>query len=106
MLVFKTMIASALPAALTFFDLPLIQRAGHFQIAVCLGFEVRLGAQILKGEMNLICLRIRNSFPLEWLCTRTRFEIKTCSNSEMGYWMSQSSFDLSNLNTFLAVAIF
>ena len=32
------------------------------------------------------CIRIRNSFPFEWLCTRTRFETEACSNSEMGYW--------------------
>ena len=33
----------------------------------------------------MICIRIRNSFPFEWLCTRTRFETEVCSNSEMGY---------------------
>ena len=37
-------------------------------------------------EMSLICIRIRNSFPFEWLCTRTRFKSEVCSNSEMGYW--------------------
>ena len=37
-------------------------------------------------EMSLICIRIRNSFSFEWLCTRTRFETEACSNSEMGYW--------------------
>ena len=37
-------------------------------------------------EMSLICRRIRNSFPFEWLCTRTRFEAEACSNSEMGYY--------------------
>ena len=36
-------------------------------------------------EMSLICIRIRNSFPFEWLCTRTRFETEAYSNSEMGY---------------------
>ena len=36
-------------------------------------------------EMSLICIRIRNSLPFEWLCTRTRFETEACSNSEMGY---------------------
>ena len=35
--------------------------------------------------MSLICIRIHNSFTFEWLCTRTRFETETCSNSEMGY---------------------
>ena len=37
-------------------------------------------------EMSLICIRIRNSLPFEWLCTRTRFEAEACSNSEMGYY--------------------
>ena len=31
--------------------------------------------------MSLICIRIRNSFPFEWLCTRTRFETEVCSNN-------------------------
>ena len=35
--------------------------------------------------MSLICIRVRNSFPFEWLCTRTRFETEACRNSEMGY---------------------
>ena len=39
------------------------------------------------GEISLICIRIRNAFPFEWLCTRTRFETESCSNSEMGYYM-------------------
>ena len=37
-------------------------------------------------EISLICTRIRNSFPFEWLCTRTRFETEESSNSEMGFW--------------------
>ena len=61
---------------------------GHFRVAVCLGFEVSLGARLLR-EMSLICITIRNSFPFEWLCTRTRFETKACSNSEMGYCTSK-----------------
>ena len=36
-------------------------------------------------EMSLICMRISNSFPFEWLSTRTRFETEACNNSEMGY---------------------
>ena len=60
-------------------------KMGHFRVAVCLGFEVSLGAQLLLREMSLICIRIRNSFPFEWLCSRTRFETEACSNSEMGY---------------------
>ena len=37
-----------------------------------------------KGNVVLICIRIRNSSPFEWLCTRTRFETEACSNSERG----------------------
>ena len=44
-------------------------------------------------EMNLICMRISNSFPFEWLSTRTRFEIEACSNSEMGYCYHYSRVD-------------
>ena len=40
----------------------------------------------IEKEISLICIRIRNSFPFEWLCTRTRFDTEACSNSEMGYW--------------------
>ena len=43
------------------------------------------GSTIVK-EMSLICIRIRNSFPFEWLCIRTRFETEASSNSEMGFW--------------------
>ena len=32
-----------------------------------------------------MCIRIRNSFLFEWLCTRTRFETEANSNSEVGY---------------------
>ena len=38
----------------------------------------------IEREMSLICIRIRNSFPFERLCTRTRLETQACSNSEMG----------------------
>ena len=56
---------------------------GHFRVAVCLGFQVSLG---VERETSLICIRIQNSFPFEWLCTRTSFETKACRNSEMGYY--------------------
>ena len=36
--------------------------------------------------MSLICMKIRNSFPFEWLCTRTRFETEAKSNSGTDYW--------------------
>ena len=35
--------------------------------------------------MSLICIRICNLFPFEWLCTRTRFESEACSKTEMGH---------------------
>ena len=59
---------------------------GHFQVAVSLSFEVSLDQySTIVREMSLICITIRNSFPFEWLCTRTRFETEAYSNSEMGY---------------------
>ena len=36
--------------------------------------------------MSLIFIGIRNSFPFEWLCTRTRFETEASNNSEMGHF--------------------
>ena len=51
---------------------------GHFRVSVCLGFEVSLGTQLLKGN-DLICIRIRT---FDWLCISTRFETAACSNSE------------------------
>ena len=62
---------------------------GHFRVAVCLGYEVSESeswCSTIVREMSLICIRIRNSFPFEWLCTRTRFETEACRNSEMGYY--------------------
>ena len=47
--------------------------------------------------MTLICIRIRNQFPFEWLCTRTRFETEACSNSEMGYCHTGNSLITSNV---------
>ena len=38
--------------------------------------------------MSLICMKIHNSFPFEWLCTRTLFETEVNSNSEMGYCLA------------------
>ena len=55
---------------------------GDFRVAVCLGFEVSLCSTI-EREMSLTSIRIVNSFPFEWLSTRTRFETEACSNSEM-----------------------
>ena len=43
-------------------------------------------------EMSLICMRMRNSFPFEWLCTRTRHETEACSNSEIGYLNVEGHF--------------
>ena len=46
-------------------------------------------------EMSLICIRIRNSFPFEWLCTRTRFETEACSNSEMAGFVLLRVFQIA-----------
>ena len=48
-------------------------------------FQSESWCSTIVREMSLICIRIRNSFPFEWLCTRTRFETEAYSNSEMGY---------------------
>ena len=53
---------------------------GHFRAAVYESW-----CSTIVREMSLICIRTRNSFPFEWLCTRPRFEAEECSNSEMGY---------------------
>ena len=66
---------------------------GHFRVAGCLGFKASLGANSVCvlflycfwKMLSLICIRIRNSFPFELLCTRTRFESEACSNSEKDY---------------------
>ena len=50
----------------------------------------------IEREMSLICIRIRNSLPFEWLCTTTRFKTETCSNSEMGY-CNLMTFTMFNL---------
>ena len=52
--------------------------------------------------MSLICIRIRNSFSFEWLCTRTRFETEACSNSEMGY-LTLSGPSLSGRTLFICL---
>ena len=47
-------------------------------------------------KMSLICIRMGNSFPFQWLCTRTRFESEACSNSEIGYWYN-IDYELADL---------
>ena len=55
-------------------------------LSCCLSrFQSESWCSTIVREMSLICIRIRNSFPFEWLCTRTRFETEACSNSEMHY---------------------
>ena len=51
-------------------------------------FRSESSCSTIEREMSFICIRIRNSFTFEWLCTRTRFETEACSNSEMGYYLS------------------
>ena len=59
---------------------------GPFPSCCLARFRSESWCSTIVREMSLICIRIRNSFPFEWLCTRTRFETEACSNSEMGYY--------------------
>ena len=58
---------------------------GPFPRCCLFRFRNESWCSTIVREMSLNCIRIRNSFPFEWLCTRTRFEAEACSNSEMGY---------------------
>ena len=64
---------------------------GPFPSCCLSRFRSESWCSTIVREMSLICIRIRNSFPFEWLCARTRFETEACSNSEMGYWLHQCS---------------
>ena len=55
---------------------------GQFPSCCLSRFRSESWCSTIVREMSLICIRIRNSFPFEWLCTRTRFETEACSNSE------------------------
>ena len=63
----------------------LLQANGPFPSCCLSRFRSESWCSTIVSEMSLICIRIRNSFPFEWLCTMTRFETEACSNSEMGY---------------------
>ena len=67
---------------------------GPFPSCCLSRFRSESWCSTIVREMSLICIRIRNSFPSEWLCTRTRFETEACSNWEMGYYyiICHSSF--------------
>ena len=62
---------------------------GPFPSCCLSRFRSESWCSTIVREMNLVCIRTRNSFPFEWLCTRTRFETEACSNSEMGYCVSR-----------------
>ena len=64
----------------------LSQPNGTFPSCCLSRFRSESWCSTIVREMSLICIRIRNSFPSEWLCTGTRFETEACSNSEMGYY--------------------
>ena len=49
-------------------------------------FRIESWCSTIEREMSLICIKTHNSFPFEWLNTRTRFETEACSNSKMGFW--------------------
>ena len=55
--------------------------------------------------MSLICIRIRNSFPFEWLYTGTRFETEAYSNSEMGYLLNLYCAIINTSNFQLRITI-
>ena len=59
---------------------------GPFPSCCLSRFRSESWCSTIVREMSLICIRIRNSFPFEWLCTRTRFETEPSSNSEMVYY--------------------
>ena len=61
------------------------QTNGPFPSCCLSRFRSESWCSTIVREMSLICIRIRNSLPFEWLCTGTRFENEACSNSEMGY---------------------
>ena len=69
----------------------LLSSIGHFRVAVS-RFRSESWCSTILREMSLICIRIPNSFPFEWLCTRTRFETEVSSNSEMAYLKSRPFF--------------
>ena len=63
-----------------------VRNNGPFPSCCLSRFRSESWCSTFVREMSLICIRIiRNSFPFERLCTRTRFETEACSNSEMGY---------------------
>ena len=60
---------------------------GPFPSCCLSRFRKESWCSTIVREMSLNCIRIRNSFARQWLCTRTRFETEACSNSGMGYYM-------------------
>ena len=59
-----------------------IEFNGSFPSCCLSRFRSESWCSTIEREFSLICIRIRNSFPFKWLCTRTRFETEACSNSE------------------------
>ena len=64
---------------------------GPFPSCCLSRFRSESWCSTIVREMSWIFIRIRNSFPFEWLCTRTRFETEPYSNSEMGYSIGPNS---------------
>ena len=69
----------------TLFPLVLVDLNGPFPSCCLSRFRTESWCSTIVREISLICIRIRNLFPFELLCTRTRFETEACSNSKMGY---------------------
>ena len=62
----------------------------HFRVSVCLGFKASPGAQ-----MRCVFQCKTKSLSFEWFCTKTRFQPKANSNSELAYYLcSDKSVDL------------
>ena len=67
----------------TKYSLRRLTRNGPFPSCCLSWFRSESWCSTVVREMSLICIRIHNSFPFEWLSTGTHFETEACSNSEM-----------------------
>ena len=93
MLIFLTLIEYLVMSLLSLPRPSLYNENRPFPSCCLSRFQSKSWCSTIVREMSLICIRIRNSFPFEWLCTRTRFETEACSNSEMGYYYRKLGHD-------------
>ena len=52
---------------------------GPFPSCCLSRFRSESWCSTIEREMSLICIRIRNLFPFEWLCIRTHCETEACT---------------------------